>query len=59
MIQKVKKYKIFASDSPVILEQIVNNNLADGWHPIGGVSHFESDGDLFCQAAVMYEKDRL
>lgn len=59
MAQKIKEYKIFSSNSPVKLEQIVNNNIFDGWHPIGGVTHFESDGDLFCQAAIIYEEDRL
>lgn len=32
------KYKLLESDSDALLEQVVNDHIAEGWQPLGGVS---------------------
>ena len=49
------KYKIVWRTSTVDLESLVNDEIAQGWKPLGGLC-YKFDGGMFLQALVKEEE---
>lgn len=56
----MKKYKVISDTSLKKFEELVNEAMADGWEPLGGVSSSQAYigySYMYCQALIKQEWD--
>lgn len=56
-MDKIKDYAIVTGDSPSQLEELVKQNLKEGWEPFGNLFLAQcASGSYMCQAMVIYKR---